>query len=246
MTDSYDHLDAIHEHSEGFAAAAEGNLGASVEHCPGWSVADLVWHLTDVHWFWSTIADERLSAPPDESLRPQRVGDDKLIARFRSGAQRLVEVLERAPDDAAVWTWAPRQRDIAFIVRHQVQEAAVHHWDAEHAAGLSLQLEEPLANDSIDEFLTFSVANDTDLADPAPAALGEPFVLATDGGLAWTIADGSQPGALVVTAGAAPTAAAVRASASDLLLWLYGRVNLEMSRGITPVVERFRAFTFTD
>ena len=39
-------LAAIAEHSTGFAVATRDNLAAPVEHCPGWSVADLVWHLT--------------------------------------------------------------------------------------------------------------------------------------------------------------------------------------------------------
>ncbi len=51
-------------HSAGFADATRDHLDARVEHCPGWSVADLVWHLTEVHWFWGTIVEERLDAPP--------------------------------------------------------------------------------------------------------------------------------------------------------------------------------------
>ena len=39
---------AIAEHSAGFASAAHGRLDATVEHCPGWSVADLVAHVVDV------------------------------------------------------------------------------------------------------------------------------------------------------------------------------------------------------
>ena len=37
------------------------HLERPVEHCPGWNVADLVWHLTEVHWFWSTIAADTSS-----------------------------------------------------------------------------------------------------------------------------------------------------------------------------------------
>ena len=52
-------LDAIGRHSGGFADVAGGALTARVEHCPAWSVADLVWHLTEAHWFWGKIAAER-------------------------------------------------------------------------------------------------------------------------------------------------------------------------------------------
>ena len=243
----FDYLTAITEHSEGFATSAEGNLEARVEHCPGWNVADLVWHLTEVHWFWATIVEERLKSPPDESLRPERPGDDELVDRFRTGAHRLVEVLERAPDDAKVWTWAPAQRDVAFVSRHQVQEAAVHHWDAAHAAGMQIELEVPIATDAVGEFLTFSIANADDPADPPPDALGGAFAIASrDGGAAWTIQDGPRPGTLLVIAGELAEESTVRASSSDLLLWLYRRVELPVPTELAPVIERFRALTFTD
>ena len=51
----------IRRHSAGLAAAARDNLDARVEHCPDWSVADLVWHVSGVHWFWGTIAGELLT-----------------------------------------------------------------------------------------------------------------------------------------------------------------------------------------
>ncbi len=246
-TQDLDYLEAITEHSEGFASDAEGNLAAVVEHCPGWTVADLVAHLTDVHWFWARIVDERLSSPPDESGRPGRANDDKLIERFRTGAHHLVEVLERAPDDASVWTWAPAQRDVAFVARHQCQEAAVHHWDAAHAAGKPLTLEANLADDAVAEFLTFSVASEADPADPAPAEIGRAFAIAsTDCGSSWTVADGPRPGTLSVSEGASADQPTISASASDLLLWLYRRVDVDVPSVLAPVIERFKAFTFTD
>jgi uncharacterized protein (TIGR03083 family) len=243
----FDELEAITEHCEGFASCAEGNLAATVEHCPGWTVADLVRHLTDVHWFWATIVDERLAEPPDESARPRHVNEDELIDRFRRGASRLVEVLERAPDDASVWTWAPSQHDVAFVSRHQVQEAAVHHWDAAHAAGKRIQLDPDVADDAVSEFLTFSVASDNDPADPPPPPIAEAFVIAsTDTGSSWTVADGIRPGTLLVSEDASADLPVVRGSASDLLLWLYGRVQPEIPGGLAPLIDRFKVFTFTD
>ena len=49
---------AIAEHSRGFAEAAGGNLDAEVEFCPGWTVRDVVHHLTRVQWFWATLVEE--------------------------------------------------------------------------------------------------------------------------------------------------------------------------------------------
>ena len=62
---TFDCIAAITEHSAGFADATRADLDARVEHCPDWSVADLVWHLTEVHCFWGTIVAEQMPSPPD-------------------------------------------------------------------------------------------------------------------------------------------------------------------------------------
>ena len=240
-------LAAIEEHSAGFAAAVRDNLAAPVEHCPDWTVADLVQHLTEVHWFWGTIAEERLAAPPDESRRPAPAARDDLAAAFEAGARRLLTVLRAADGADAVWTWAPTQQDIAFIVRHQVQEAAVHHWDAVHAAGGDLAIAPSVAADAIEEFLTFSVSSEADPAEPPRPALDASLGLhATDTGETWTVTDGSTPGTLRFAPGREDDAPTLAATASDLLLWLYGRVDLGAA-GVDPaVLARFRALCFTD
>lgn len=241
------HLTAIAEHSRGFSDATRGNLGAPVEHCPGWTVADLVWHLTQVHWFWGTIAGERLAEPPDEARRPPRTSDDGLVEAFEAGARRLVEALRSADQADSVWTWAPLQQDVAFITRHQVQEAAVHHWDAVHAAGSALAISAPVAADSVEEFLTFSVSSEADPAEPARPALDGEFALAaSDTEDAWTLLDGDIPGTLRFDRGRTDGVPAVTATASDLLLWLYGRVQLGTATVPDDLVARFRALCFTD
>jgi uncharacterized protein (TIGR03083 family) len=242
-----DFTEAIASHSAGFASAADGNLDASVEHCPGWSVADLVRHLTDVHWFWATIAEERLAEPPGDDRRPAEAPRAQLIEAFQAGADRLVRVLRAANGQDKVWTWAPAQQDIAFITRHQVQEAAVHHWDAVHASGGQMTIEAPVAADSVSEFLTFSVSSEADPAEPPWPPLNGSFALrCTDTDAAWTISDGSHPGTVQYRPGASAGVPAVAATASDLLLWLYSRVALDPAAVPAGLVERFRGLCFTD
>ena len=115
VADSYGAGDA-------FAAGLTYALGAGRE--PAESAA-----------FAATIAAEQLSAPPEEGRRPPRPDDAGLVDTFKAGAVRLVEVLREADQSTPCWTWAGWQQDTAFITRHQVQEAAVHHWDAANAAG---------------------------------------------------------------------------------------------------------------
>lgn len=245
---TFDCIAAITEHSAGFAEAARGNLDGRVEHCPEWSVADLVRHLTEVHWFWATIAEERLDAPPDESRRPPRADDAGLVDAFVTGAARLVEVLRNADQSAACWTWAGWQQDVAFVTRHQVQEAAVHHWDAVHAAGDRLEIDPAVAADSVDEFLHFSVASEDDPDDPPETSLdGTLAFRAADSGDTWTLTDGSRPGTARVASGVAEGAPVLEGTASDLILWLYKRKELDAAAGVpTDLVARFRAICFTD
>lgn len=244
-----DCIQAITQHSLGLAEATRGNLDARVEHCPDWAVADLVEHLTQVHWFWALVAEERpLTRPQDlDSRRPGRAADEHLVATFEAGAARLAQVLRTADPTAPCWTWAPAQQDVAFITRHQVQEAAVHHWDAVNAAGGRLTIEPRVAADSVDEFLTFSVSSDADPAEPSRPPLDGAFVLrAADTGTSWAVTDGSAPGTVRVSPGVEDGAPVLAAPAADLLLWLYGRADLDTGDVPEDLLARFRALCFTD
>jgi uncharacterized protein (TIGR03083 family) len=243
---TFDRIAAITRHSAGFADAARGNLDARVEHCPEWSVADLVAHLTGVHWFWGTIVEERLDSPPDQSRRPARAADDRLLDVFVTGAARLVGVLRVADQSDSCWTWAGWQQDVAFVTRHQVQEAAVHHWDVVHAAGGALVLDRAVAADSVDEFLHFSVASEDDPDDPPETVLDGAFTLrATDTGETWAVSDGAKPGTAHIEHGSVD-GPLVEGTASDLLLWLYGRVDLDTTTVPDDLLGRFRKICFTD
>lgn len=232
--------------SAALADAAEGNLTAPVEHCPGWTVAELVRHLLGVHWFWARIAERRPTEPPSDADRPEPPPDDKLIEAFRAGALRLVEVLRHADPQASCWTWAPTQQNVGFILRHQAQEAAVHRWDAEHAAGRDIQLDVPVSVDSIEEFLTFSVSTvDGYQKQGQPSLAGSFGLRATDAEAAWLITDDAQPGTLRFERGEHPGLPSIAGTASDLLLWLYRRVELSVPDEAAGLAERFRALTFT-
>jgi uncharacterized protein (TIGR03083 family) len=233
----FDPTARIREDTLALADAAEGNLAAAVPGCPDWSVADLVWHLLEVQFFWTWVVGGR-HQDTDGYAEPPRPADDELVAGLRAGVDGLIETLRAAEPGEPVFSWASR-KDAGWVVRHQVQEAAVHRWDAESAAGHDIALDAEAATDGIEEFLRYS----TPFRTKGAALLGGPLVLATtDTGFAWTL-DEDADGTLRWSSGedARPGAAVVRASASDLLLYLYrrrpaGELSITGDRGIA---ERF-------
>ena len=136
-----DYLDAIRRESDLFYATADAvDPMLAVPSCPDWTIADLIWHLGEVHWFWATVIEARASDPAEvERAKPPRPAEHReLIAWGHSQADRMIQLLDATGDDVPVWTWAVDESDhsVGFIRRHQVQEAAVHRWDLQTAANL--------------------------------------------------------------------------------------------------------------
>lgn len=260
-------LDAIERHTRGLAEAAAGHLDARIEHCPDWSMADLVWHLTDVHWFWNHIASERPSEEPRGLDRPERPADDQLVDRLLAGLDTLVGTLGGADQDAACWTWG-LEEDVRFITRHQVQEAAVHHWDALNAVGAAHRwgIRPVDAIDAVEEFLTESVGNERWPRPDAEPIGGQIWFCPCFDDTAlcpqWVIEDGDARGTVRLRTDQieevddqVSSVVGSHVQASDVLLWLYRRLpdddprifdREHLSAGRLRVVERFRGLTFTN
>lgn len=240
------YTNAIGSHASQLANDARGHLDEVIEHCPGWVVTDVLQHLVEVHWFWSTVVSERLQERP-ESGRPTKVDRDQLIDTFIAGALRLETVLRDTNQMDEVYTWAPTQHNVAFVTRHQVQEIVVHHWDVGHAVGRVVAIEPEVAADSIDEFLTFSVSNAADPADSSlPALDGSLGLVCSDIDASWTVQDDQVPGTIQFATGVAEGIPVLTSTASDLLLWLYSRVEISGDTLSQERGQRLRALSFTD
>jgi uncharacterized protein (TIGR03083 family) len=121
--------------SQRLADAATGSLDAAIEHCPGWTMRDLVTHVGDVQWFWSEIVEQRaIERSAVTATRPEGRADD-CVAWFRSQATRLVAALSAVDNPTPLWTWWPPSQNAAFVKRRQLLEVAVHGWDARIAIG---------------------------------------------------------------------------------------------------------------
>jgi uncharacterized protein (TIGR03083 family) len=221
-----DFLTSIRREGELFYATAQpADPSLGVPCCPDWTIADLVWHLGEVHWFWATDIELRASNPEQiEADKPARpAGYAELKAWSRTQLDRLLAVLESTPDDIPVWTWALNESDhtVAFVRRHQVQETAVHRWDMQSAATdrEPYPIDPEIASDSIDEFLLTTLPWAVNAKKPLP---GSVHLHCTDIPGEWFIAPNGD-----VERAHARGDAAIRGTASDLLLALYNRIDVE-------------------
>jgi uncharacterized protein (TIGR03083 family) len=197
----YDALTA--RDSELFATVLEtGDLDARVPNCPDWALRDLGHHLGRVQRFWAAVVRSGVDERPSFAEPEQPRDAAELAAWMRASTAEMLDALRAAPADQPAWVWWRDDRTAGAIARHQVQEAAVHRWDAQASVGTPEPLDAAGADDGVDEFLWIA----RQLRDPAPITF-----VATDSGRSFATSD-------------LPTAVTVSASASDLVLLLYGRI----------------------
>lgn len=230
----YDLLATLARDGEAFAevagaaaSAGPSGLAQPVPSCPGWTLADLVWHLAEVHHFWRTIVGEQRDTW-EGYQQPTRPADDELVQFYREGLEHTVTVLAAAHPQQANWTWS-HQRDAGFVMRRMAHETAVHLWDALQATGASIPTEDgagtsidgEFAADGVDEFLHHFLT-----ADAIAAAGGSVHVHCTDVAGEWTVRQ-DVDGEPVVTREHSKGDAAMRGSAAALLLALWRRIPLD-------------------
>jgi uncharacterized protein (TIGR03083 family) len=207
-----DSLQVIRREGAALLAAAEHAPGANVRGCPEWDMRDLLWHVGEVHNFWATVVDEKLT-DFGSYTQPPRPDAGALASFAREQLDFVVRVLADTDPDAEVWTWTD-DHTAGWIARRMAHETAVHRWDAEDAAGIDAQLDPELASDGVDEFLSWFLSDkDVDA--------GSVHLHATDTPGEWLVRFGS--GAPVVTREHAKGDAALRGPASDLILALWKR-----------------------
>src|SRR4051794_9271839 len=80
-------------------AAAEALLArgwkAAVPGCPGWTLADLVWHLSKVQHFWAWVV-RTAATDPSAYVGPPRHPDDELLGFLAAQNAELETVLDGA------------------------------------------------------------------------------------------------------------------------------------------------------
>jgi uncharacterized protein (TIGR03083 family) len=222
-------------------AAERAGLEAPVRACPGWTVADLVWHVGEVHDFWRRVVEQRATDRSEVPRSLERPPDTGLVAWYRDGLERLAGVLAATDPSTPVWSWTP-EKHAGWVRRRVAQETVVHRADAELAGGAASPVDPALAVDGIDEFLQFWTP---DKAKDAAPLDGSVHLHATDAEGEWLVtATGDR---LQTTRGHAKGDAAARGAAGDLLLMLWRRGHGEVEvHGDQAVLDRFLAHTDLD
>jgi uncharacterized protein (TIGR03083 family) len=240
--DTNEFLVAVDRDSAAFVDACEAaRLTTAVASCPGWTVSDLLWHLTEVHDFWRTMVAERRSEWKGYEP-PPRPADGGLAALYRRGRTDLLKTLVEADPAMPMWTWS-NDKTAGFVIRRMAQETAVHLWDATQATGTVMPIEATLASDGIDEFLTHFLA---DVAPDAAAVGGSVHFHCGDVPGEWTVRESDD--GFTVAREHSKGDCAIRGTASDILLALWRRVPLSTCDvvGDMNVAARFIAHTNLD
>jgi uncharacterized protein (TIGR03083 family) len=206
------------------------NLDAPVDACPGWSLADLGYHVGDVARFWNWIVSTgatSLDGEP-EFLRPP---DSQLAAWIRAGVRELVVTLRAADPAMSTWFWKADQGTVADIRRRYPHEMSLHRWDAEQATSQRTLVSEPssiapdVASDGISELFYFHSTHPVRGTLPPGTRVA---LHATDTHHSWAcwLDDENLLRAEMVDV-LVPAAATIRGRGHDLLLALWRRVSLD-------------------
>jgi uncharacterized protein (TIGR03083 family) len=221
--DYAEYCDALRRegHSLGGAARAAG-IEAPVPSCPEWKVADLLGHVGRLHRWVTAIVESQGDDPTDHWSHAEPPPPEVRLDWFDAGVDLVADALLGVDAATEAWSWTD-DRTAGFWARRQANETAVHRWDAQGAQGKQgtvESIEHALAVDGIDEF--FGLIPFWRGASAVQGA-GETIHLhATDGDGEWLMRLAA--GAVIVTREHAKGDVAGRGPASDLLLFLYGRV----------------------
>jgi uncharacterized protein (TIGR03083 family) len=232
---------------ETYAAVIRGaDLTMPVPTCPGWDIAKLTRHLGTTHrWVAEmvrTYATERIDPRTlDLRLPGDTAGYPDWIA---AGGSALGSTLAAADADHAMWAWGADQH-ARFWSRRMVHETVVHTADAQLALGFEPSADPGLAVDAIDELLEnlptagYFAPKVAELRGDGESIHlhctdidGEWMIELHPGGYRWDHAHGKGT-------------VAVRGTAADLVLLLYGRRSADDARfarfGDTELLDRWLA-----
>jgi len=220
------YLDILGSSTNRIIDLTKADPSSVVPSCPGWDLAGLAGHLGRVQrWSTAIVRSGQMTGMRDLERPPE----DKAQAAdyLARGLAELNEVLGALDPLASIPNFTSSEPRGSFWIRRQAQEAMVHGWDAELAAGKPNPFDRAAALDGIEEQL--------DVMMPfRVASLKEPFTMRgsvhlhctdtseSDGSGEWLVSN--EGGEWRLEQRHAKGDVAVRGTASNLLLALWGRL----------------------
>jgi uncharacterized protein (TIGR03083 family) len=200
--------------------------------CPEWTASDLLWHLTEVHFFWAGILERDVQSGADlpavEAAKPQRPAAMADVLPLREQATAaLLRGLASRDDAEPLWSWWAPDQTVGFTRRMQTYEATMHRVDAELAGGLPVSpIAEDVAAGAIDHGVDVMWGWKPDSATYRATSVVE-FV-ASDTGQRWLVevgswTDGDDSGPMATRATDGEPTTTVTAPVVDLALWAWTR-----------------------
>jgi uncharacterized protein (TIGR03083 family) len=236
VNDHERHCDAAEAEIARFIeVAGEADLATPLPTCPGWTVADLMRHLGIIYrWMTQVVITRPAERIPPGDLRLDVPGEESAYREWlAAGVAPLMTALREADGDEPIWTHG-RDRRMRLWPWRLLAETLVHRADVELALGRTPAITTEAAADGVEEFLTTVLCYDRIVERLREFGhAGETVHLhATDGEGEWTATLGAD-GHTSWERGHAKGTAAIRGTAADLLLLLWGRY---------PLDERFAVF----
>jgi uncharacterized protein (TIGR03083 family) len=232
------YLQALQENYASMRAAAQRGLEPQVPGCPDWSVGGLMGHMLLVYANWNAhvrrwhdgkgLEREDLDASFPGFTRWVDAGfareetPESILEWLDQVYRELHDALSAADPDDEVWTWFPPDQTAGFVQRRMALETAVHRWDAQQAHGEPQPIEPELARDGIDEMVDIHLPMHREWLKPRESGGERYHFHRTDGPGEWLVV--FDPGGVQVSREHATGDIAIRGTASDLLLWLWGRI----------------------
>jgi len=217
---NFDYLTSIEANGKALAdIAAFNDLDLPVPACPGWTLGDLLAHVSGANRWVSRCVSSGLTAQ-ERILPPAPTGRDALLRWSEESLDELLSILSATPPDDLVWTPIRGALGSVWWRRKAALEVAIHRNDAENAVNLDRQIiDARLALDGIDEYsqeflplMLHAVAE----SPPVTAVLLSPTDIDDSRVVSLIPAgDDRDPGVPGVE---------LTASASDLLLWMWNRL----------------------
>lgn len=210
------YVEHVRQDGQRLADVASGSLSSDVPSCPGWTVRDLVAHVSEV--YEDKIARTALGHAPDP-WPPEWPAERDPIEWLGDAHQRLLAMFEKSGPTTPSATWWPPDQTVGFWARRMAHETAVHRYDAESAIGTPTPVNAELAVDGVDEILVIMLAGDWS-DEPDDAATGQRVAISS-GGRTWLVTLERESVSITEAVGTAD--ATLGGDPSDVLLWLWGR-----------------------